>query len=118
MKELYRLFLGAIALLLTNFSYAGTGSGQVDLITVFAQGGNGEGTLFFRTATNNNKANCSTIDNGKQWAITLEKEYGKSMLALLLSAEAQGKSIFVEGQGDCADWGDRERPRYAYIMSP
>jgi len=53
----------------------------------------------------------------KQWAISLSDPIAKPMLAVLLSAQAQGKVVFVRGYSNtCRDWGDRELPSYVTLV--
>lgn len=56
------------------------------------------------------KPACST--QGEAWAFNSSTPGGKAMYALLLSANAQGKTVNVLGSGNCNDWGDREMPTY------
>lgn len=111
MKPFYLI----LVLALSHITYAGSGSGKVQQILVHSAGGNGSGVAMFKMENNNNKVACSTVDSGSQWAFSLENEYGNAMYALLLSAQAQGKSIVIVGANDCAAWGDRERPSYIYL---
>lgn len=46
------------------------------------------------------------------WALSLSTHSGRAMYALLLSAQSQGKQVWVHGTGACAAWGDREEPQY------
>ena len=80
------LFLGAIFI---QLAYAGNGSGTIQQIIAHTSGGNGAGVVMFKTMSNTNKAACSTTDGGTQWAFSLEKEHGRAMYSLLLSAQAQ-----------------------------
>jgi hypothetical protein len=115
-----KLFHNWLILVLLASSFqtaeAGTGGGLVTSLLVHAYGGNGSGTVMFETENNSNKAACSTVGQGSAWAVSLEHEYGRAMYALLLSAKAQGKPISVIGEGDCAAWGDRERPAYIHTI--
>ncbi len=96
-------------LLATGLSFAGTGGGKVRHIMLHVGAGEA-GVLFFKTEYNSNKAACSTADGGTHWAVSLDTGLGRAMYSLLLAAQAQQKTVYVAGSGDCASWGDRERP--------
>ncbi len=92
---------------------AGSASGKVLRLYVHAQGGNGEGVAMFKVENRVSAPDdCGGFDGGTEWAISLEKEAGRAMYALLLSAESRGVPVKVYGFDDCDDWGDRERPKY------
>lgn len=112
MKAL-RVLLAIASVLFTSWAVAGTGGGKILQIMVHHGGANGQGIVIFTTEFNSSKPTCS---NATDWAISLNNEYGKALFALLLSAQAQQKSINVLGSGDCADWGDRERPLYVSVV--
>lgn len=91
------------------------GSGKIQQILAHTYGGNGAGVIMFKTEVNANKAECSTAGNGSQWAFSLESEYGKAMYSLLLTAQAQNKTVSVVGMNDCSAWADRERPKFIAV---
>lgn len=71
--------------------------------------------VMFGAGTINGVAPCAT--STQQWAIKLSDPAGKGFLAILLSAQAQGKSVYVQGYSNtCRDWGDRELPSYIVIL--
>ncbi|MBI3560770.1 MAG: hypothetical protein HY080_03545 [Gammaproteobacteria bacterium] len=76
-------------------------TGTVDAMTAHT----GDAILF-SAGTHTGKPTCSTA--GEEWAITLSTSAGKAMYALLLSAQAQGKTVTVVGAGSCSVWPDRE----------
>jgi hypothetical protein len=90
---------------------AGNAQGLVSGIFVHTPG-----VLMFLVGTTINSApSCATRLN--QWAISLTDPMGKSLMALLLSAQAQGKQVYVHGYTNtCRDWGDRELPSYAFLI--
>ena len=93
---------------------AGTGSGKVTRIYAHPKFTNGvdTGVILFNVEIHNDApASCP----GSEWAFNADTEHGKAMYALLLSAAAQGKPVYVRGAGDCADWGDRERPSWISV---
>ncbi|GLS27786.1 hypothetical protein [Marinibactrum halimedae] len=112
-------FLVSIAILLiSNSSIAGTASGQVTEIIAHTDGGNGHGVfMFYIEGQRDNTPPCSTVGGGKAWAMSLEKESGRAMYSLLLSAQAQGKTVSVFGRGNCDSWGDREEPHYINLIN-
>lgn len=89
-----------------GFAVAGDGSGRVTTIMVH------EGdVMFFALDTHMGAPACNP--NG-QWAVSLASQKGRAMYAMLLSAQARSAPVYVKGAGDCADWGDRERPLYMW----
>ncbi len=105
----YINFVAILLLGLPVIAFAGNGSGKVKEIRVYEYGG--DGVVFFQTEFNSDKAACSTADGGREWAFRVNTEVGKAMYSLLLSAATSGKQVVVGGRNDCADWGDRERPK-------
>ena len=95
------------------FSTAQAGSTQGLVSGIFVHT---PGVLMFQVGTTiNGVASCASVT--KQWAISLADPMGKSMMALLLSAQVQGKQVYVHGYTNtCSDWGDRELPSYAILI--
>ena len=90
--------------------FAGSSTGPITGVIV-----NRYGKLFFTAGSVTAKATCS---NG-EWAVDLvgpDGPAGKAMLATVLSAQAQGKSIYVGGKGNCDVWGDRETVEYIIVL--
>ena len=112
MKTLQLVLVLAVV---STFTKAGTGDGKVSQITAHSENGNGEGVVMFQTEVNSNKPACSSAFNGSHWTFSLEKESGKAMYSLLLTAYAQQKSVSVVGYDNCNIWPDRESVRYLYI---
>jgi hypothetical protein len=94
-----------------GFAKAGNAQGLVSGIFVHTPG-----VLMFQVGTIINGApSCAAVLH--QWAISLSDPMAKSMMALLLSAQAQGKQVFVRGYSNtCSDWGDRELPSFALLI--
>lgn len=69
--------------------------------------------VIFTAGPHVSKPACSTSGDG--WALSLANETGKAMYALLLSAQARGQLVSVNGTGSCSAWADREAPRYLYV---
>lgn len=99
------LFYGA------NLAQAGSSQGLVSNIFVHTPG-----VLMFQAgATINSMPPCA--NSTKQWAISLSDPMGKPLLAVLLSAQAQGKQVIIYGYTNtCRDWPDRELPSFAVIV--
>ena len=109
MKYIYLLFL-----LISSGVFAGSGSGKITHIYAHESGG-GSGVILFQIENNTDKAACSTAEGGKEWAFRADTSQGKMMYSLLLAAASAGQHVFVRGKGDCADWGDRESPKYIRV---
>ena len=88
---------------------AGQSSGLVSEIIV-----NGFNYLFFSAGTKSGSPACG---NNNSWALNLSTAKGRSIYALVLTAQAQGKSLVVVGNNTCNEWGDREDVLYAYMVS-
>jgi hypothetical protein len=74
------------------------------------------GVLMFQVGTAISSG-PSCASSTKQWAIALTDPMAKSLMALLLSAQAQGKQVLVVSYLDtCRDWGDRVVPSYAMLI--
>lgn len=84
---------------------AGTSSGKVTTMII-----NASNFLFFTAGTKTGSPSCG---NNNQWAINLATAQGKTIYALLLSAQAQDKTVSVFGNNACNNWGDREDVLYA-----
>ena len=99
--------------LLASFTTAQAGSNQGLVSGIFVHT---PGILMFQVGTViNGVPSCAS--GTKQWAISLTDPMGKSLMALLMSAQAQGKQVFVHGYTNtCRDWGDRELPSYAVLI--
>lgn len=90
-------------------SHAGTATGNVTGIFMHSPD-----VVMFGAGTITNVAACASAT--QQWAIKLSDPAGKGFLAILLSAQAQGKSVTVHGYTNtCRDWADRELPSYIVI---
>ena len=98
-----------IIALVSNSSWSGTSQGLVSNLFIHTPG-----ILMFKAGNVNSTPSCNT---NNQWAISLSTTEGKPFLALLLSAQAQGKQVYVQGYSNsCRDWGDRELPSYIVLI--
>lgn len=110
MKNFKQLFTFLATSVLFASAQAGSASGKVTNIFMHSPD-----VVMFGAGTINGVAPCAT--STQQWAIKLSDPAGKGFLAILLSAQAQGKSVYVQGYSNtCRDWGDRELPSYIVIL--
>ena len=110
MKKL-TLVVSILLAFINPYANSGDGAGKVTRIYAHDKD-DGKGVIMFNVESHTNPPEeCP----GHEWAFDLSTELGKAMYALLLSAAAQGKSVIVKGAGDCAAWGDRERPYWIRI---
>lgn len=104
-----------VAILLGASSvYAGSGSGKITFLLV-----NHDSTpnyVVFNVETITGHACASPSTFGK-WAVPLDTDKGRSMLSLLLSAEARGVSITVNGGSNCY-FQNRENVNYIFVGAP
>ncbi len=108
-----RLLFGLIITCIPFSAVSGTATGKIVNLLVHKQGGNGAGVFMFEMDGSRAGAPaCSTIANGKAWAMSLEQESGRAMYSLVLAAYSSGKTITVNGSNTCDSWGDREEPIY------
>lgn len=109
MKKYYTLIASITSLLLAGHAHAGTSTGPVTNIFMHSPD-----VVMFKAGTTTGAPTCSPYS---EWAIKLSDPAGKGFLAILLSAQAQGKSVKVHGYTNtCRDWGDRELPSYIVIL--
>ena len=103
-----------LTLALSSVAVAGHSEGKVTMLMAHV----GD-LVMFRAGVHHNKPACSTV--GDEWVISLKTETGRAMYSLLLSAQAQGKSVSVIGPENgaqpqsCPAWPDRESPIYVYL---
>jgi hypothetical protein len=98
-----------LSLILPGAAFSGAGDGKVTLLMP------GNGVVIFKIESHINKPACST--QGDDWALSLATDAGRAQYALLLSAQAQGRSVWVTGANNCAAWGDREAPSWVFVQS-
>lgn len=58
---------------------------------------------------------CQSSTDPNRFAISTTTDTGKAMIALVYSAQARGKQIFVGGTGDCSTWAGMEGVGYLVI---
>ena len=110
MKKMKKLLATLITAALFAPVHAGTSTGKVTGIFMHSPD-----IVMFSAEGISNAPTCAS--GTQQWAISLSDPAGKGFLAILLSAQAQGKSVVVHGLSNtCRDWGDRELPTYILIL--
>lgn len=63
-------------------------------------------TAFFeQNGSRSTRPACATMT---RWAIDVSNAAGQAMLAHLLAMNAQHRSVYVTGSGDCSTWADSE----------
>ena len=109
MKKIRQFLVFLNTSVLLTCAQAGTSTGPVTNIFMHTPD-----VVMFKAGTASGSPNCSPFS---EWAIKLSDPAGKGFLAILLSAQAQGKSVKVLGYTNtCRDWGDRELPSYIMIL--
>lgn len=110
MKKIRNLLTFVATAALLTSAHAGTSTGKVSGIFMHSPN-----VVMFAAGAISNVPACAS--GTQQWAISLADQAGKGFLAILLSAQAQGKSVTVHGYTNtCRDWSDRELPSYILIL--
>lgn len=97
-----------VLLLASSYSYAGNQTGTIQKLFVSGRdypAPNQNPTHVIITGTYNAKPGCATSG---YWAVDTDTQQGKSMLSLLLTANATGKSVSFLGTGSCSLRPDME----------
>jgi hypothetical protein len=71
--------------------------------------------LFNSNGTRTTIPSCATNEPAR-WAINGSTAAGQSTIAVVLSAYAAGKQVFVSGASTCNTWGDTEDVQYVGIV--
>ena len=112
MKNVALLILSVFGALLSPACIAGSQTGTVAYVVVRAS----DGLIYF--ALNGTKAgspSCATIP---YWMIRDENSNsGKQQYALLIAAQASGKTVSVSGLNTCIRWGDGEDVDWIQLVS-
>lgn len=104
MKKIIISFL----LLASSFSFAGNQAGTIQKLFVSGidyAAPNQNPTHVIITGSYNVKPDCATSG---YWAVNTDTQQGKSILSLLLTASATGKSVSFLGTGNCSLRPDME----------
>ena len=103
----FTLILAGILLALFHLNgNAGSSAGIVTTMIV-----NSSNYLFLTAGIKSNSPACG---NNNEWALNLSTSTGKSIYIMILSAQAQGKVLYIVGNGTCNGWGDREDVLFVY----
>jgi hypothetical protein len=89
---------------------AGAGDGRISNYLVSSNG-----MFFFQTENMPDRIGCNTEN---AFAISMtgpNASAGKAIIATVIAAEAQGKTVRVIGKGSCDLWGDRETVDYITV---
>lgn len=98
------MLLGALCLAVPALALAGNQTGTIDVIHVRAS----DGLVYFtlKGSAKTSSPACATIG---YWMLKDENSApGKRQYALLLAAQAAGKTIVVTGANTCTRWADGE----------
>lgn len=70
--------------------------------------------VFFTVVGNrsNPPTNCPATLIPNRFAIPSTTDAGRAMISLLLTAQARGKIVYINGTGNCNTWGDSEGVNY------
>lgn len=109
MKKYCAIIASIASAAFLGYAHAGTATGPVTNIFMHSPD-----VVMFKAGPTTGAPTCSPFS---EWAIKLSDPAGKGFLAILLSAQAQGKSVKVQGYTNtCRDWADRELPSYIVII--
>lgn len=86
------LFIGS-----GNLAFAGSGSGKVNITSVGMFGG--VPSALFKTSVRQNIPGQCKQDG--RFMINIGTDLGKAQYAILLTAQASGKDVIVDGTSDC-----------------
>jgi hypothetical protein len=103
-----KLILGIILFSLSVNSFAGNVSSTIGnyIVTTY-----GKAFIHMNSAT----VSAPSCSGASDWAIDLigtNGTAGRALLAAIITASIQGKTIAIYGTGDCSVWGDRETISY------
>lgn len=108
-KRLPRMLSALFAIWAAPSFASSAGSGGINTLLPISGG-----LLFFgHTGTRTARPTCATQQD--RWVINGTTDGGKIIISTLLSAYAQGKQIFVQGNGACANWSDTETVDYIIV---
>jgi hypothetical protein len=100
-----KIIIGLIGVVVAVPSIAGTQTGKI--VKVYARATDGV-NLVYVSGSRSGRPNCATQD---YWIIKDENSTtGKKQFAMLLMAQAAGRTVMLEGPGSgaCTRWGDGE----------
>lgn len=104
------LTMGILMSSLVYFNPAMAGSSTGLITRIYTHVGD---VAIFAAGSHVSKPSCSTA--GNDWAFSLTTSTGKSMFAILLSAQARKVPVTVAGSNACTVFSDRETPNYIFV---
>ncbi len=117
MRRLRTIGLASLAFgLLSTQTFAGNQTGTVQIIQT-GQGYTSQNVYALVTLTNTHHGQPACANAGDQrWALNPATEWGKAMLAVLLTAQSTGKTVEAFGTNTCSVMGtDHEDISYLRI---
>jgi len=100
-----KVLIAAIGLAVSSVCVAGSQGGMVGAIFVRAS----DGLIYFDVVNGDAKTGSPSCATFSYWIIKDENSNaGKQQYAMLLAAQAQGKTITVIGLNSCTRWSDGE----------
>lgn len=116
-RSFLRLLCVLLALAGSAIAHAGSANpATINAVTALSitNGKGGDGLMLLDvTPTPTGQPACATTH---RFAINSATESGRLLVSTVLSAQAQGKSIRVEGLGVCDVWGDSETAYFVVIL--
>ena len=107
---------GLAALLATAFMAAPAIASSSNIGNITDVWGTNNGAVLFNvTGTRTTPPACGT-NNPQRFAIDASTTAGQAAVAVLLSAQARGKAVMVNGTGNCTIWGDTETVAYFWVQ--
>ncbi|WP_152569458.1 MULTISPECIES: hypothetical protein [Sphingomonas] len=107
-----KALLALYALTVSSPALAGTAGSGPPINVLVTQGG----PMLFDLPNNRSGAPaCAT--QATRFAIPSNTDWGKAMISIILSAQAAGKQVFINGTGNCSTWGDSEGVDYVMISN-
>jgi len=71
--------------------------------------------LFYTNGPRTSAPACATMTD--RWVIDVSTPSGQAAAAIVISAQAQGKTIYVTGTGTCSIWTDTETVNFLDVSS-
>ena len=76
---------------------------------------NHSGRFFFETAgQRTTRPGCAYYP---RWVVDASTPAGQAVMALVLTAQGQGKLLLVQGLDDCRDWPDTEAVSHVQVVN-
>ncbi len=112
MRLLCLALVAALSGLATSAQASVAEPGTISEIVSFGDGG----IVFFNhSGARTSLPTCNNAVLPQRWAINTSTAAGQARLAVLLSAYAMNKKIWIEGTGSCSLWNDTETVNYFVV---